>query len=654
MVKNFSILLVCLLVSSGLFAQEQASYRIDESGRFYQILRWERTNAYFYEVEVEQRTESGAWIPRLKEKTENAMLEVSLPPGRYRYRIVSYNVLGRAAAYSDWTLFRIHAARTPAAQRPDKTIIIPRNDKIFTLTLDGKDLIEGAEMYIMRNVKNAVPVKPLFVRFADDDTAFSAVFPANNLPAGKYELMVINPGGLKQTVPLTIARSAPSKPNVRQSQPADGSAFLTVTETGVKFPLDRGWFTRSVHGREAQIKYESEVIGGIKRQVLCIQIPEGSGIVEGYYQVGMRDDLQNILAQSGGIRFKVFSDKASEWRLLNSSSFHRYKRILYYPVTVRANQVVEVEIPWFKFNDYPGFYSVPFVKNGDFSLGFECLEDETEELKIFDLEIYKGALANDGQTQNRNAPVINKLELSDQMFLDDRGNPHVDANHTLSFQTINNSGYYGNIFYEFSAADPDRDWQALIHEIRINDTYVLDFSINLNEAFQNKAGTINYTGGYPLPGVMGKCEFSWYIIDRAGNKSQTVRKTIVLGTGIGPDSFALPYRIPINSRWRVDTNRGEGEAKYLSEIINGAMRQVLNIRLDYRKGWAGVFCDPPQFFVFGMDDVLEKSTGIRFKAYAGQARVWEVRICTENTEGPGEFGVAFSAKKDQVMEIDIP
>jgi hypothetical protein len=146
-VKFLSILLSCLLVSSGLFAQEQASYRIDESGRFFQILRWEKTNAYFYEVEVEQRTESDAWVPRLKEKTENPMLEVSLPPGRYRYRIVSYNVLGRAAAYSGWTLFRIHAARTPAAQRPGKTVSIPRDDKTFTLTLDGKDLLEGAETW---------------------------------------------------------------------------------------------------------------------------------------------------------------------------------------------------------------------------------------------------------------------------------------------------------------------------------------------------------------------------------------------------------------------------------------------------------------------------------------------------------------------------
>jgi hypothetical protein len=479
---------------------------------------------------VERRTDSGSWEFQLKEKTDHNQLEVSLTAGRYRYRIISYNALGRAAATSAWTPFRIYSARTPAAQKP-KTINIPRDDKMFTLTLDGRDLFEGAELTLTG--KNAVPVKPLFVRFADDDAALSAVFPTETLAAGKYDLVIINPGGLKQTMAVTIARPAPPQKASKNPQPVDGSPFLTVTESGVLFPVDRGWQVASKLGwvspwgmdisknmlaliKEAKVQYLSEVIAGAKRQILAIQVGTGEGIAGVYYQIGIREDIQNILVQSGGIRFKAFSDKEEMWGCT-------CLRGLYppYSFTTKANQVVEITIPWFQLNKGSGMTwdrsMSLFLKNGDFSFGFEKLTaSEPAELKIFDLEIYKGTgtAVSDERTRSSQAPVISKFVI---------GNREPLGNKDVTIFSKNNS----TLYYEYSAADPEGDWSVLVHELK-NNNLVFDASIGLDTESEFRMKTITNVVSYILdPRLLkGSCELSWYFLDKAGNKSQTIRKTI--------------------------------------------------------------------------------------------------------------------------------
>ncbi len=213
MKKVFFIPIFLFVVSALLLAQTGVSsqdYRIDESGKFYQTLRWETSNASFYEVEIERRNSAGDYVPELKERSEGTEIEVMLPPGRYRYRIVSFNVLGKAAAASDWVLFRVYTAVTPAVQQYPSPIEVLRGAEQFTIVLSGKDIIQGAEIIIIKNEKNAVPVKAISAVFDDNDSQVEALFSAENIKAGKYNITMVNPGGLSQTiadVPLKFVRA---------------------------------------------------------------------------------------------------------------------------------------------------------------------------------------------------------------------------------------------------------------------------------------------------------------------------------------------------------------------------------------------------------------------------------------------------------------
>lgn len=190
-----------------LYAQD---YRLDESGKFYQILRWGSggTDVLFYGVEVEQRDENGEFLPVFTGRSESLEIEVSLPPGRYHYRIISYNVLGKPAAWSDWYAFRVLPALTPKARAPE-LIEAVRGEPAFTVVLEGADLIEGAEVSLVGKGKKPAAFSPLSVNFAEDDSAITAVFGAEGVAAGKYDITIVNPGGLSQTlenVPLKIVR----------------------------------------------------------------------------------------------------------------------------------------------------------------------------------------------------------------------------------------------------------------------------------------------------------------------------------------------------------------------------------------------------------------------------------------------------------------
>jgi hypothetical protein len=196
--------LLCLtfsaLLPGALFCQD-TGYRIEEDGGIVQILNWSRSNAYFYEIEIQRRGESGEWEPYAAERTEEIFLEVTLPPGLYRYRIISYNVLGRPAAESSWTGLRIFPAREPAVDSfTPPAFHADRGHKEFTLVLRGSDLQDEAELYIIAKTEGAKPITPLSVQYARDETEILAVFSAESLELGPYDIVVTNPGGLLRVV----------------------------------------------------------------------------------------------------------------------------------------------------------------------------------------------------------------------------------------------------------------------------------------------------------------------------------------------------------------------------------------------------------------------------------------------------------------------
>jgi hypothetical protein len=203
-------LLGILLAGFSLYAQESSlastgevssDYRLDPDGKIRQRIAWTRSNAYFYEVEIEKIASGAVWELELKERTEQTFLEVSLPPGMYRYRILGYNVLGRVGAVSEWAGIRVFAAKQPAAVSfSPAAYFMDSPDREFTLTVTGSDLAEEALIHITAKKGGAPPVQPSSIRYSADENTIQAVFPAADLALGAYDIVITNPGGMTVTL----------------------------------------------------------------------------------------------------------------------------------------------------------------------------------------------------------------------------------------------------------------------------------------------------------------------------------------------------------------------------------------------------------------------------------------------------------------------
>jgi hypothetical protein len=209
--KHAALLLAVLYSGSLLFSQEAPSvpeassggvtsdYRLDADGKIRQRIAWTRANAYFHEIEIEKLGPGAVWELEIKERTEQNFLELALPPGMYRYRILNYNVLGRVGAVSEWMGIRVFVAKQPAVESCSPAAwFVDSLEEEFTLTLEGRNLVEEAEVYIAARKDRAKPVRPSSVVYSADENSITAVFRTEGLELGAYEIVIINPGGMKQ------------------------------------------------------------------------------------------------------------------------------------------------------------------------------------------------------------------------------------------------------------------------------------------------------------------------------------------------------------------------------------------------------------------------------------------------------------------------
>ena len=67
-------------------------------------------HALHYAVEIE-RSENGNNRSYSRETTTSLHMDVSLPLGEYRFRIIPYDILGRPAEGTEWMHFAVHSAR---------------------------------------------------------------------------------------------------------------------------------------------------------------------------------------------------------------------------------------------------------------------------------------------------------------------------------------------------------------------------------------------------------------------------------------------------------------------------------------------------------------------------------------------------------------
>jgi hypothetical protein len=103
--KKYLLLAVVLFVFASFLSAQEAGYFIEEKGdevKYVQRFVWRGgENALYYEV-IFEREINGRYSQHLKETTKAQFIEVSLPPGNYRFRVIPYDILGRPAEGSQW------------------------------------------------------------------------------------------------------------------------------------------------------------------------------------------------------------------------------------------------------------------------------------------------------------------------------------------------------------------------------------------------------------------------------------------------------------------------------------------------------------------------------------------------------------------------
>jgi hypothetical protein len=215
--RRLLFLLFALFVFPAAGFPQDTSYRLEETeggSLFVQHLEWESTEyASRYEVVLEQR-KINTYTQVMRRIVEVPFLDISVPAGEYRYKISSFNVLGRLDAESDWVYFSVIQALQPSIFSYSPENFYFDRPSLRIIRLEGTNLTMESEIYLLRRSEDpqAEPEKivPREVRRTELGESAQMIFYEEDLLAGVYDILVINPGGLETAAgPFGISVAKP-------------------------------------------------------------------------------------------------------------------------------------------------------------------------------------------------------------------------------------------------------------------------------------------------------------------------------------------------------------------------------------------------------------------------------------------------------------
>ncbi|MDR1870213.1 MAG: hypothetical protein LBQ82_09560 [Treponema sp.] len=182
--------------TAGYFMQME-----DGKPRFIQRLVWHGgENALRYEALIE-RQEDGNFRRYLLESTTLSYMYISLPPGEYRFCIITYDILDRPVETSPWVPLEVRPALQPEILPTPAKLIESADDRFHSLEFDAKNVVPDAEIFLRR--QDGTLVAPISTVVAGNGS-LRLHFNREQLLAGEYELIVINPGGLEASTDVVI------------------------------------------------------------------------------------------------------------------------------------------------------------------------------------------------------------------------------------------------------------------------------------------------------------------------------------------------------------------------------------------------------------------------------------------------------------------
>ncbi|MBQ9238122.1 MAG: hypothetical protein IJ191_02225 [Treponema sp.] len=183
----------------------------------WQYLEWDEAEPDYvstYEIVVERyitrtRTEEVARL-HTTDNTPRVQIQPLLVPGNYRYKVISYDLLGLSGVESDWAPFVIYRAyqpeihRTVTATQTQELYLEDENTgtfviegrNLFELQKDERDVMFTDYQLVNEHSGRIVPVAQV-LSHDDDNARVQLSFNRERLSKGEWHVVAVDASGLK-------------------------------------------------------------------------------------------------------------------------------------------------------------------------------------------------------------------------------------------------------------------------------------------------------------------------------------------------------------------------------------------------------------------------------------------------------------------------
>lgn len=184
----------------------------DENQPSWQILEWTEKSPEFvskYEVIIEEYSAKSKKYSEVRRqetdaKTTKIQIEPLLPPGKYRFSVISYNLIGIADTQSDFYEFQIMKAQKPdvssfsVAKTSSSTLYLDENnDGIFNIS--GKNLYPYTEYKIFKDKNLRQPIPFEILETDENGHHLKIKIDLKDIDIGNYFLLAKDPSGLSNS-----------------------------------------------------------------------------------------------------------------------------------------------------------------------------------------------------------------------------------------------------------------------------------------------------------------------------------------------------------------------------------------------------------------------------------------------------------------------
>lgn len=187
----------------------------------WQVLEWQEDSPQYvlkYEVVIE-KSDKDTWteVNRLQTQSNETKIQINplLTPGLYRYKVITFDLIGIPEVESDWFEFNIYIAYVPqirsisTASTHSSTIYLDElNDGVINIT--GRNLFETQKTpedisftsYQLINEKRKVqePIIPDILEFSDNNRGLKIQLDIDTLDTGIYNFIATDASGLSNEI----------------------------------------------------------------------------------------------------------------------------------------------------------------------------------------------------------------------------------------------------------------------------------------------------------------------------------------------------------------------------------------------------------------------------------------------------------------------